>query len=432
MEDIEINQLDRLIEENRRLKIAIDELSALNDIATAITSNQSLEDVIDLIVRKCIKHLKVQQAVVMLLDENDVANPFHTMIRKQETLNNFLPFRLDTQLTGWMLKNRSPLLVNNFKEDYRFNFIVKEEFPITTLLSVPMLLKNKLIGLLTVFNKHSDAGFTIGDQRLLSILASQSSHIIENTRLYEKEQVLIKFQEEMRLANDIQVNLLPKSKPQILNYQIDGKSIPAKDVGGDYFDFITLKNNDMAFCLGDISGKGIPAALLMANLQATLRGQTLMGIPCAQCIAFTNNLLYNSTDSNKYATLFYGVLHPSDYKITFCNAGHNAPVLIDNTGNISRLTEGGMVVGVLPEMTYEEKTIDFPEDSLLAVYSDGITEAMDSAEVEFGEERFINLLKDNRNLPATDLIELVINTVNYHAGNNEQMDDMTLVIIKRT
>ena len=272
MEDIETNQLHRLIEENRRLKIAIDELSALNDIATAITSNQSVESVIDLIVRKCIKHLKVQQAVVMLLNENDMVNPFHTMIRKQESTNNILPFRLDTQLTGWMLKNRSPLLVNNFNEDYRFKFSIKEEFPITTLLCVPMLLKNKMVGLLTVFNKHSDSGFTVEDQRLLSIMAAQSAHIIENARLYEKEQVLIKFQEEMRLANDIQVNLLPKSKPQLSNYQIDGKSIPAKDVGGDYFDFIPLLNNDLVFCLGDISGKGIPAAILMANLQASLRG----------------------------------------------------------------------------------------------------------------------------------------------------------------
>ena len=431
MEITDKTQLDRVLEENRRLKIAIDELAALNDIATAITSNQSVEDVIDLIVRKCIKHLKVQQAVVMLLDEKDLVNPFHTMIRKQESFNNILPFRLDTQLTGWMLKNKSPLLVNNFKDDYRFKVVVKEEFPITTLLSVPMLLKNKMVGLLTVFNKHSDSGFTNEDQRLLSIMAAQSAHIIENARLYEKEQMLIKFQEEMRLANDIQVNLLPNSRPQLTGYQIDGKSIPAKDVGGDYFDFINLKNNDLVFCLGDISGKGIPAALLMANLQASLRGQTLMNIPCKECIAFTNNLLYNSTDSNKYATLFYAVLHPSEYKITFCNAGHNEPILIDKGGNVTRLKEGGMVVGVLPDMPYEQKTIDLTTDSVLVVYSDGITEAMDSNEEEFGEERLITLVKENRNLSATELIELIINTVNDHAGNAEQMDDMTLVIIKR-
>ena len=426
----EINQLNIFKEENRRLKIAIEELSALNDVATAITSNQSVEDVIDLIVRKCIKHLKAQQTVVMLLDEKDIVNPFHTMIRKQDSISDLLPYRLDTQLTGWMLKNRSPLLINDFQKDDRFKFIAKKDFPVFSLLSVPMLLKGKMIGLLTVFNKHSDAGFTVEDQRMLSILAAQSSHIIENARLYEKEQALIRLQEEMRLANDIQVNLLPKFIPQIPGYQISGKSIPAKDVGGDYFDFIPIKDNYLAFCLGDISGKGIPAALLMANLQASLRGQTLMDIPCKECVGFTNNLLFNSTDSNKYATLFYGVLNSLQNKITFCNAGHNEPILIDSHGDVTRLKEGGIVVGILPEVTFEEKTIDFPPDSILVVYSDGITEAMDSDEQEFGEERLIDLIKTNKKLSASDLIKLIIKTVNTHAGNAEQMDDMTLVIIK--
>ena len=260
MEITDTSKIKALEEENHRLKIAIEELSALNDVATAITSNQSVEDVIDLIVRKCIKHLKAQQTVVMLLDEKDLVNPFHTMIRKQESISDLLPYRLDTQLTGWMLKNRSPLMINDFQKDERFKFVIKKDFPINSLLSVPMLLKGKMVGLLTVFNKHSDTGFTIEDQRLLSILAAQSSHIIENARLYEKEQALIRLQGEMRLANDIQVNLLPKSTPQIPGYLIAGKSIPAKDVGGDYFDFIPLKDNLVAFCLGDISGKGIPAA----------------------------------------------------------------------------------------------------------------------------------------------------------------------------
>jgi len=431
MLNIETDQLNKLTEENRRLKIAIEELSALNDVATAITSNQSVEDVIDLIVRKCIKHLKVQQAVVMLLDEKDQVNPFHTMIRKQDSISSFMPYRLDAQLTGWMLKNRSPLVVNNFREDSRFKFIVKEEFPINTLLSVPMLLKNKMVGLLTVFNKHSDAGFTNDDQRLLSILAAHSAHIIENARLYEKEQALMRLQEEMRLANDIQVNLLPKENPNVPGYDIAGRSIPAKDVGGDYYDFISVKENHLAFCLGDISGKGIPAALLMANLQASLRGQTLMDIPCKDCVAFTNNLLFNSTDSNKYATLYYGVLHSTQNLITYCNAGHNEPILIDHEGEIRRLREGGIVVGILPEIAYEEKTIEFPNDAILVTYSDGITEAMNIKEEEFGEERLIDLIKENKSLPSSELIELIIRKVKEHAGNVEQMDDMTLVVIKK-
>jgi phosphoserine phosphatase RsbU/P len=431
MEMTDTSKVKVLEEENRRLKIAIDELSALNDVATAISSNQSVEDVIDLIVRKCIKHLKVQQAVVMLLDEKDLVNPFHTMIRKQESISDLLPYRLDTQLTGWMLKNKSPLMINDFQNDDRFKFVMKKDFPINSLLSVPMMLKGKMTGLLTVFNKHSEAGFTIGDQRLLAILAAQSSHIIENARLYEREQALIRLQEEMRLANDIQVNLLPKSIPEIPGYQIAGKSIPAKDVGGDYFDFIIPKEGLLAFCLGDISGKGIPAALLMANLQASLRGQTLMDIPCKDCIAFTNNLMYRSTDSNKFATLFYGILHSNKNKITFCNAGHNAPILITKDGEIKRLQDGGIIVGIMPDATYEDITIDFLSGDVLVVYSDGISEAMDSNEEEFGEERLINLVKENRNQAAAELIDTIIKVVNKHAGSEEQMDDMTLVVLKR-
>ena len=169
----------------------------------------------------------------------------------------------------------------------------------------------------------------------------------------------------------------------------------------------------------------------MANLQASLRGQTLMDIPCKDCVAFTNKILYGSTDSNKYATLFYGVLDPSENNITFCNAGHNEPILIEQGGEVKRLKEGGIVVGIMPEIAYDEKTIDFPPGTVLVVYSDGITEAMDSNEEEFGEERLINLIKENRKLSATDLINLLIKTVNDHAGNAEQMDDMTIVVIKR-
>ena len=111
---------DRLVEENKRLRLAVEELSILNDIATAITSTQSLEQIVELIVQKCVKHLKVEQGAVMLLDEKDRDNPFHTMVRQKDTVSEILPFRLDTQLTGWMIKNKAPLLINNFKTDNRF------------------------------------------------------------------------------------------------------------------------------------------------------------------------------------------------------------------------------------------------------------------------------------------------------------------------
>ncbi len=201
----------KLQEENSRLKAAVEELAILNDIATAITSTQSLEKIVALIVQRCIKHLKVEQGVVMLLDEQDTEKPFQTMIRKQDSSINILPYRFDSQVTGWMLKNKSPLLINDLKGDSRFKFTDETNLPVKTLLSVPMSLKGKMIGLLTLFNKKSEAGFSGDDQRLLSIIAAQSAHVLEHARLLQKEQQLLKLEEEYRMAKEIQLNILPKA-----------------------------------------------------------------------------------------------------------------------------------------------------------------------------------------------------------------------------
>ena len=422
---------NQLVEENRRLKAAVEELSALNEIATAITSTQTLEQIVDLIVRKCVKHIKVEQGAVMLLDEKDESKPFHTMIRKQDSLSNILPYRLDAQLTGWMLKNKNPLIVNDLTTDPRFKFMVTNDFPIKSLLSVPMMVKGKMIGLLTTFNKKAEAGFTVGDQRLLGIIAAQSAHVIENARLYQEEQSLIRLQEEMRLAYEIQVDLLPKSQPVLPGYKIAGKSIPAKDVGGDYFDFIPDGDKILAFCLGDISGKGIPAALLMANLQATLRGQTLMGKDCKDCVSFANEILYHNTAPNKFATLFYGVIDSTKNELNYCNAGHNNPFYFSHDNKLTPLDKGGLIVGIMPSVPYEEEKIPFNSGDLLVIFSDGVNEAMNAAEEEFGEQKLIDLIIKNRHESPENLIDIIINNVKIFTSGQAQSDDITVVIVKR-
>ena len=421
----------KLQEENKRLRTAIEELSVLNEISTAISSTQPLEKIIDLIVRKCVKHLKVEQGVVMLLDEKDQDKPFHTMIRKQDSIANYLPYRLDAQLTGWMLKNKTSLLINDLENDPRFKLMLSEEFPMHSLLSVPLNVKGKMIGLLTVFNKKTSIGFTNNDQRLLGIIAAQSAQIIENARLYIKEQALMRLQEEMRLAYEIQIDLLPKFQPKVTGYQIAGKSIPAKDVGGDYFDFISIDENRLAFCLADISGKGIPAAILMANLQASLRGQAKLDRPCKDCVSFTSDILFHNTAPNKFATLFYGILNSDTHKITYCNAGHNEPFLFYIDNKFKKLSVGGLVVGIVSSYPFEEATIPILPGELLVLFSDGITEAMNSNEEEFNEERLKEVIITNKSKSPERLIEIILNEVQNFTDNVEQMDDMTIVVIKR-
>ncbi len=426
-----LKNIDLLVEENNRLRAAVAELSILNDIAIAISSTQSLEKIVDLIVHKCVKHLRVEQGAVMLLNEKDINKPFHTMIRKQDSVMSSLPYRLDAQLTGWMLKNKSPLLVNNLTTDDRFKLSPDEKVTIRSLLGVPLMLKGRMTGIINVFNKHDDSGFTQNDQRLLSIIAAQSAQIIENARLYLEEQALQHIQEEMRVAKNIQENLLPKEVPVSELYQFAGKSIPAKEVGGDYYDFIPLKDGRIAFCLGDIAGKGIPASLLMANLQASLRGQAYMGNECKNSVAFANTILYHSTDPTRYATLFYAILNKDDHKLIYCNAGHNSPYLFSPGKEPKRLSEGGIVVGIIPEYIYEEETTELGTDDVFILYSDGVTEAMNFSEQEFGEERLENSIRKNLHLPAEEIIREIFKDVETFTKGAPQSDDITMVIVKR-
>ncbi|NOZ57520.1 MAG: GAF domain-containing protein, partial [Calditrichaeota bacterium] len=260
--------LDRLRQENRRLQRSVLELSVLNDVATAIGSTMALDKIIELIIEKCVKHFRVEQGAVLLLDERQDQVSFRTMVRKLDTTGYRRPYRLDTELSGWMLKHRRPLVVNDFASDGRFSGGRDAPFEIRSLLAAPLLLKSKMIGLICLFNKKLSEGFTPDDQRLLSILAVESAQVIENARLYQEEQELRRVQEELRVASDIQRGLLPKAFPEIEGYDIAAVNLPARVVSGDYYDFINLPDGNLGFCLGDVSGKGMPAALLMANLQA--------------------------------------------------------------------------------------------------------------------------------------------------------------------
>jgi len=426
--------LNPLEKENQRLRVAVEELSILNEIAITISSAHSLDRVVELIVQKCIKHLKVEQGAVMLLQEENQDSPFRTMVRQADasTMSRILPFRLDTQLTGWMLKNQKPLVINNFDEDDRFQKGELKDFAIHSLLSVPLRLKGKMIGLLTVFNKKIGDGFSDNDQRLLSIISAQSAQVIENARLHEEEKTFLMMQEQMRLAHDIQMRLLPESSPEIEGYEIAGFSVPAQEVGGDYYDFIPCDSDRLAICLGDVSGKGIPAAMLMSNLQATLRGQTLSDVSPKVCLSRANTLLYHSTDFKKFATVFYGILDYKNHQLIYTNGGHDDPIFFSKGKDPQRLSSGGTVLGFVEQFVYTEDTMPLKPNDFFVIYSDGITEAMNLQEEEFGEERLISIIKKFNEEKPQKIIDEIIKSVNTHVGTAPQMDDMTIVVVKRT
>jgi phosphoserine phosphatase RsbU/P len=421
---------EQLSRENLRLKSAVEELSILNDIATAIASTQSINQITNLIVKKCVKHLKSEQGSIQLVDEKDFINPFHTMIRVKDSQRGMQPLRFDQQISDWMLTNKKPMIRNEFKQEEKITLQGDSILKIRSMLSVPMIIKGRMIGILTLFNKESAEGFTEADQRLLTIIAGQSANVIENSRLFEEEKKLMQIRQEIQVASEIQKNLLPQEIPSIKGYDIYAINIPAREVGGDYYDFIKISETKTAIALGDVSGKGLPASMLMANLQATLRGQLLFCNCAKDCIKRANNMLFKSTDTSKFVTLFFGILDTEKHTLTYCNAGHNEPIYLQGEQKV-KLDKGGMLLSCFEDTEYDEEEMFFEKGSTLVVFTDGITEAMNESNEEFSDERLYSLIEKKVALSSKELAMEILSDIKKHSAGVPQFDDITLMIIKR-
>jgi sigma-B regulation protein RsbU (phosphoserine phosphatase) len=227
------------------------------------------------------------------------------------------------------------------------------------------------------------------------------------------------------------MELLPDSSPKFQGYNIAGRTMPAQVVGGDYFDFIPVDEHRIAVCLGDVTGKGLPASLLMANLQATLRSQTLNVESPKICLERSNRLLFQSTSPEKFATAFYAILDSQKNILFSSNAGQDHPYLFSTDKKIQRLQAGGIPLGMLGDFTYEEESTPLEPGDTLVIYSDGVTEAMNKDGELFGEERLASVLADSRSDAPEAIIDRIVAAIKEYAGPTPQSDDVTIVVVKR-
>jgi sigma-B regulation protein RsbU (phosphoserine phosphatase) len=296
---------------------------------------------------------------------------------------------------------------------------------------MPIEHQGKLSGILYLENALSAGVFTPSRIEVLRLLSSQIAVSMENARLHEQEKELTRMQEEFRLAARIQQELLPARPPVIPGYDLCGMNIPAQAVGGDYFDFIRIDDRHVAVCLGDVSGKGLPASLLMANLQASLRGQSRLTLSASDCIRGSNRLLHDSTGAEKFATVFYGILDTESHRFRYCNGGHETPFRVTSSGACTELTAGGLALGIMESFPYEEEEVDLAPGDLLVMYSDGVTEAMNPVYEQFGRDNLLGMIREHRHLSADALVERIVGMVRHHAGTAPQSDDITLVVVRR-
>jgi len=239
-----------------------------------------------------------------------------------------------------------------------------------------------------------------------------------------------RLEHEMSVARDIQMELLPKTFPNISGLDVYGFSVPARQVGGDCYDVIDLGDGRLAFTIGDVSGKGTPAALLMANVQAAVRALTDSGVSPAPLIRRVNRIVHGYTQESVFITFFYGVLDTATGECRYVNAGHNPPCVMRNDGCREHLTEGGLVIGAMPGSAYEEGRVRLSPGDEVVLYTDGITEATNPEEEMFGEERLMELLDLNRDRSAREIEERVYSSLRDFTAGAPQADDLTMVIIK--
>jgi sigma-B regulation protein RsbU (phosphoserine phosphatase) len=296
---------------------------------------------------------------------------------------------------------------------------------------VPMMLQGECKGLVLLGEKLSRAPYEPADLELVSSLGNLAIISLENARLFKEAIELQKMEDELQIARGIQKGLLPSVLPVLPSMDIAATNISSKQVGGDYYDVIQTADGRYVIAIGDVSGKGTPASLLMANLQATIRALVPLRLPLSELTARVNDLMCQNTGSDRFITFFWCEIDPVSRALTYVNAGHNYPYLLRSDGTTLRLDKGGMILGVLPTTTpYDHDGMPLLSGDLLVLFTDGVSEAMSSAGREYGEDRLETILSASRDRTAQEIIEAVHKDILEFARGAPQSDDITMMTLK--
>jgi len=299
------------------------------------------------------------------------------------------------------------------------------------LVVVPMQIQNEIKGFIFLGSKITKQDFKTSDLEFLQTLGNIAIISLENARLFQETLEKQRLEEEMALARNIQNRLLPKDLPQFDNIKIHGLNIPSKHVGGDYFDVIEIKDNLIALAIADVSGKGMPASLLMANLQASLQSLIFENQDLSKLVGQINNVIYRNTDLERYITFFIGLFNTDTNELQFVNAGHNPPYVFTDKKEIKELSDGGIILGMMPDVKYEVGSVNLNKNDWLVTFTDGVTEAMTADDEEFEEKRVIDFIKANYvNTSPEEFNSLLIKEINDFVGDVPQNDDITILTLK--
>jgi phosphoserine phosphatase RsbU/P len=415
--------------ESSERRHAVIELSTIVEATKRLNSTLDLAELLNIILQLTTRHTGAERGTVFLVDRerNEIWSLVGLGLDQHE-----IRLPINKGVAGWVAEHGEVVNLADAYTDPRFESEVdlRLGFRTKSLLCLPILSKaDETIGVLQLLNKKTGP-FTTADENLLRAISDHVALALENAQLHRDLLHKQRMERDLALARSIQLGLLPERPPQLAGFDIAVSHRPSLEVGGDYYDFIPLAPDTILMVVADVEGKGVGSAMVMANLQATLHALLAHLHSLERLVESLNDMMLADTRGQKFMTMFVGLLDQPNRTLHYVNAGHVQPGVIRANGDIEYLTEGGIVVGLFAGMRYERGHVKLHPGDVVVACTDGITEADNSAEEEFGSQRLVDLVASERTQPAQDIVKSVLKEVDLFSHGGTHDDDRVILILK--
>jgi len=407
-----------------------DLLALISKVGVALLASVTLNETLEQIVALVFEAVPADRCMIMMRSgkspELKVA-----VARLRDRVGEVGEIRISRSVIDEVVTNGKSVLTSDAQADPRFMGGTVMLQGVRSVLAVPLGVGANVFGIIYADSPLSDNRFTEDHLKVLTTLASVAAIRVENARLTEEQMERERLEREQQVASEIQQRFLPAAAPQIEGYELQGISFPCYEIGGDYYDFIQREDGKMVVALGDVSGKGTAAALLMSSLHAAVHAHAESHESIAAAISAVNRYLVESIPPNRFVTLFYGELDPKAGSLAFLNAGHNPPLIVHAGGTMEQLAAGGLPLGIMSDAEFREGRTQLRPGDVLVIYSDGVSEAVNGNGEEFGPTRLYEVVARNLDASASGIRDRIESALTKFCQGTPAADDITLVIVKR-
>ena len=417
-------------DETSRVAQQSDLLALISKISVALLDTATLNETLDQIVSMVFQAVPADRSMIMMRDEKSPDLKV-AVARLRDRAGEVGEIRISRSVIDEVVTNGKSVLTSDAQADPRFMGGTVMLQGVRSVLAVPLGVGEKVFGIVYADSPLAEGRFTEDHLKVLTTLASVAAIRVQNARLMEQQMERVRLERELQVASEIQQRFQPASAPIVAGYELQGISFPCYEIGGDYYDFIQRDDGKLIVALGDVSGKGPSAALLMSSLHAAVHAHSDMHNSLAKTIGAVNRYLVDSTPANRFVTLFYAELDPKDGSLAFLNAGHNPPLIVHAGGTMEQLAAGGLPLGIMANADFREGKTRLHPGDVLVIYSDGVSEAVNPKGEEFGPTRLYETVARNLDASAAGIRDRIESALTKFCQGTPAADDITLVICKR-